>query len=507
MPAHPMDSGSKNDSGSNTDAGSNTRRVRRAKEHHPYYSPRLWLLPLLVLLLLGGTGTALYIGGLGSPGTHLNHFPIAVVNEDTGAESPGGGGREDLGATITDQMREGFSRNDEIDLRQLSWDDAQEQMRKGQIHAAVVIPESFSADALALVSGTLSEAPVSRPSVTVYTNPLAGPLASSLATGAVNPALDQANKSVGEQLTSAAQTAQTAAQAQLDRQLRTAGAELPTQLEQQLAPKLTGTSADLLSSPLQVTTTAYETPPEGTALGMGAFFYSVLLMIVGVAGSVAIHFLVDSRLGVLPIELGPRFVLGPPVRPARWVTFFTKWGIVALAALPTAGLMMWVAAAVGMPIPHGGWYFLTTWLSIVTVSAVAFALITVLGSAGMIVSMIYIVFMGLPAASGVVPLEALPGFFRFIARGEPLYQMTMANRAVLYFDADASAGVQSGIIGMLILIIIAVLVAMIFAVLYERAFGPRKAQLAAGSGAASPSAAAAPSTSAAAGPAPRHAGT
>ena len=487
--------------------GSATRRVRHAKKRQPYYSPRLWLLPLLVLLLLGGTGTALYIGGLGSPGGHLNHFPIAVVDEDAGAEAPDGG-REDLGATITDQMRQGFSRNEEIDLRVLSWDEARDQMRNGRIHAAVVIPESFSADALALVNGTLTEDEVTRPAVTVYTNPLAGPLASSLATNAVNPALDQANKSVGEQLTSAAQSAQAAAQAELDRQLRTAGAELPTQLEQQLAPKVTGTSASLLSTPIQVTTTAYETPPEGTALGMGAFFYSVLLMIVGVAGSVAIHFLVDSRLGVLPIELGPRFVLGPPIRPPRWATFFTKWGIVALAALPTAGLMMWVAAAVGMPIPHGGWYFLTTWLSIVTVSAVTFALITALGSAGMILSMIYIVFMGLPAASGVVPLEALPGFFRFIARGEPLYQMTMANRAVLYFDADAGAGLQSGIIGMLILIVIAVIVAMLFAVIYERAFGRRKAQLAAdgtGPGAGgSPTAGSAPHPRT--GTTPRHAG-
>lgn len=464
MPAHP------------TDNAFQTRRVRHAKERRPYYSPRLWLLPLLVLLLLGGTGTALYIGGLGSPGAHLNHFPIAVVNEDAGAEAPDGGTREDLGATITDQMREGFSRNDEIDLRQLSWDDAQDQMRKGQIHAAVVIPESFSADALALVSGSLAETQVTRPSITVYTNPLAGPLASSLATSAVNPALQEANTSVGEQLTSAAQSAQAQAQAQLDRQLRAADADLPAQLEQQLAPAVSGTSADLLSSPIQVTTTAWEAPPEGTALGMGAFFYSVLLMIVGIAGSVAIHFLVDSRLGVLPIELGPRFVLGPPVRPARWITFFIKWGIVVLAALPTAGLMMWVAAAVGMPIPHGGWYFLTTWLSVVTVSAVTFALITALGSAGMILSMIYIVFMGLPAASGVVPLEALPGFFRFIARGEPLYQMTMANRAVLYFDADAGAGVQSGIIGMLILTAVAVAVAVLFAALYDRALGRRGAQ-------------------------------
>ncbi|MCC3301619.1 YhgE/Pip domain-containing protein [Arthrobacter sp. zg-Y895] len=454
---------------------SDSRPQGRGHGRHSYWSPRFWLLPLLVLLLLGGAGTALYIGGLGSPGDHLKHFPLAVVNQDRGATPPGGGSRENLGQNITDQMQQGFARNDEIDLRVLSWDDAQDQLRKGQIHGAVVIPESFSADALGLVSGALSDADVTRPSITVYSNPLAGPLASSLATSAVDPALEQANTALGEQLTSAAEEAQTEARAEQQRELGELG--LPAQVQEQVAPTVDGTSTDLLRAPISVTTTAYETPPEGSALGMGAFFYSVLLMVVGVSGSVAIHFLVDSRLGVAPVEMGPRFALGPRVQPARWKTYLIKWGIIVLGALPTAGLMMWVASAVGMPIPQGGWFFLTTWLSIVTVSAVTTALITLFGSIGMVLSLIYVVFMGLPAATGVVPLEALPGFFAFIARGEPLYQMTMANRAVLYFDAEGDAGLQSGIIGMLILILIAVVLAMVFSVLYDRMFGRRRAEL------------------------------
>ncbi|MCQ1987009.1 YhgE/Pip domain-containing protein [Arthrobacter sp. zg-Y844] len=454
---------------------SDSRPQGRGHNGHSYWSPRFWLLPLLVLLLLGGAGTALYIGGLGSPGDHLKHFPLAVVNQDRGATPPDGGSPENLGQNITDQMQQGFAQNDEIDLRVLSWDEAQDQLRKGQIHGAVVIPESFSADALGLVSGALTDTEVTRPSITVYTNPLAGPLASTLGTAAVDPALEQANTGLGEQLTSAAEEAQAAARAEQQRELGELG--LPAQVQEQVAPTVDGTSTDLLRAPIAVTTTAYETPPEGSALGMGAFFYSVLLMVVGVSGSVAIHFLVDSRLGVAPVEMGPRFALGPRVQPARWKTYLIKWGIVVLGALPTAGLMMWVASAVGMPIPHGGWFFLTTWLSIVTVSAVTTALITLFGSIGMVLSLIYVVFMGLPAATGVVPLEALPGFFTFIARGEPLYQMTMANRAVLYFDAEGDAGLQSGIIGMLILILIAVAVAMIFSVLYDRMFGRRRAEL------------------------------
>lgn len=467
MPAHQMNTDSR-------DAGESTATGSRGPGF--FVSPRTWLLPFLVLLLLGGTGTALYIGGLGSPGKHLDHFPIAVVNQDKGTVTPDGG-REDLGQNITEEIQKGFSSSDKIDLRVLSWDDAQDQMRTGELHGAVVIPESFSADATALVSGALSADEVSRPSITVYTNPLAGPLASSLATNAINPALEQANRGLGEQLSSSAMQAQGQAQTELRGQLEELGTQLPAQLEQQITPKVGGTSADLLADPIAIKTTAFEEPPEGAALGEGAFFYSVLLMVVGLSGSVALHFLIDSRLGVAPVELGPRFVLGPQLRPARWFTYLVKWGIVIIAALPTAGLMMWVASAVGMAIPHGGWFFLTTWLSIVTVSAVTFALITLFGSAGMILSLIYVVFMGLPAATGVVPLEALPGFFRVIAPAEPLYHMTMANRAVLYFDANAGAGVQSGIIGMLVITLIAVVAAVVFSAIYDRMLGRRGARM------------------------------
>lgn len=444
-----------------------------------YLSPRLWLLPLLVLLLLGGAGTALYIGGLGSPAKHLDRFPMAVVNQDAGTETPAGE-RENFGASIADQMKQGFDASDEIELRELTWEQAQEQMGKGQIHGTVLIPESFSADAAGLVRGALEPQDASRPEITVYTNPLAGPLASSLGTSAVTPAVEQANRGLGEQLTASAQQAQRAAQEQLEVELGRLPASLPAALEQQITPRIDATSADLLREPISVTTSVFHEPPDGAALGMGAFFYSVLLMVVGLSGSVALHFLVDSRLGVLPVELGARFVLGPNLRPARWETYLLKWGIVVLGALPTAGLMMWVATAVGMPIPHGGWFFLTSWLSIITVSAVTFALIFLLGSAGMVLSLIYVVFMGLPAASGVVPLEALPGFFRFIARGEPLYQMTMANRAVLYFDAQSDAGLQSGIIGMLVIMLIAVAVGLAASVAYDRLLGRRGALTAAG---------------------------
>ncbi|MER2138382.1 MAG: DUF3533 domain-containing protein, partial [Arthrobacter sp.] len=403
--------------------------------------------------------------------SNLNHLPVAVVNRDQGTDTPTG--QENFGENLTSTMESGFSKSDEIELRPLSWDEAQHQLRTGQVFAAVVVEEDFSEAAVSLVSSSLTDGDASRPRIMLYTNPLASPLASELAADAVEPALKQASTSLGEQLEVTARQGQEEATERQSAELTEAG--VPAQVQEQLAPKINGTSAEVLRDPIQINQQAFQKPPDGAALGMGAFFYSVLLMVVGLSGSVTLHFLVDSRVGVLPVELGPRYVLGPRLLPARWAEFLLKWGIAVVAGLPTAGLMMWVASAVGMPIPHGGWFFLSTWLSIVTVSAVTFALITIFGSAGMVLSLIYVVFMGLPAATGVVPLETLPGFFAFIARGEPLYQMTIANKAILYYDAEASAGLQAGLIGMGVIILIAVVLALLFSVLYDRTRGVREA--------------------------------
>ncbi|MBF4995027.1 DUF3533 domain-containing protein [Arthrobacter gandavensis] len=463
MPAHEPRSGR----GAEPASGTRYRGSRAGA----YFSPRTWLLPLLVLLLLGGAGSALYIGGLGSPESNLNHLPVAVVNRDQGADTPTG--QENFGENITSTMEADFAKTDKIELRPLSWDDAQHQLRTGQVFAAVVVEEDFSEAAVSLVSSSLTDGDASRPEIMLYTNPLASPLASELAADAVEPALQQASISLGEQLEDAARQVQGEAAERQGAELTEAG--VPAQVQEQLAPKINGTSAEVLRDPIQLTQGAFQKPPDGAALGMGAFFYSVLLMVVGLSGSVTLHFLVDSRVGVLPVELGPRYVLGPRLLPARWSAFLLKWGIAVVAGLPTAGLMMWVAHAVGMPIPHGGWFFFSTWLSIVTVSAVTFALITIFGSAGMVLSLIYVVFMGLPAATGVVPLETLPAFFAFIARGEPLYQMTIANKAVLYYDAEASAGLQAGLVGMGVIILAAAALALLFSVLYDRMHGVREA--------------------------------
>jgi Protein of unknown function (DUF3533) len=53
-----------------------------------------------------------------------------------------------------------------------------------------------------------------------------------------------------------------------------------------------------------------------------------------------------------------------------------------------------------------------------------------------------VVFIGMavPTAGATTPLQALPSFYRFLAEFEPLRQITGGLRSILYYDAQADAG-------------------------------------------------------------------
>ncbi|MHC5557730.1 ABC transporter permease [Kocuria sp. U4B] len=476
------------------------------RRRSPCRSVRFWLLPVLMVALLAAAGTGLYMGGLANPTAHLKDFPVAVVNQDAGAQVPGEDGatvQQNLGRQIVDGFVEEAAEGGELDLRVLSWDEAQRQLGTGKIYAAAVVPETFSADAVGLVSGSLTQEQTARPTVTVYTDPQAGALGTRLATGAIEPGLEQAGTTLGAQLTAAAQDAEDRARAQVEQQLADSQAQqvrrmqqaaaqagpaaqvfaqqlaqqqdTPARLADQLAPRISAASAVLLADPVQVTTTAYHDLEEGTALGMGAFYYAILLLVLGLTGSIGINVLVDGRLGIAPLELGPRFRQGLATTPSRPVTFLLKWGLFVVAAAPAAGVVMWVAHAAGVPLPHGQVLLLTSWLAMAAVSAVVFALLTLFGSAGMLLAMLYLVLMGLPSAGAVVPLEALPAFFRAIAPAEPLHHIAMAVRSVLYFDAAPGAGLRTGALALTAILAAAVLVALAVGTAYDRTTGRRGA--------------------------------
>ena len=485
--------------------GRDSSHEAAGKARGPFYSPIFWVLPAVVVMVLAVLGTALYLGGLSNPVGHLNDFPVATVNQDRGADVPGDGGgteKQNYGQRIEDEFAAEAGKDERLDLRQLTWDEAREQLERGKLFAVVEIPESFSEDTVSMVSGSLTQESAARPEITLYTDPQAGSIGTRIATEAVEPALDQASSMMGESLVNSAESAQqqaydqvlselesqqdqqaeqlkrSAAQGgpavqQFAQQVQQAQADTPQQVADQLAPKVSSVATDLLRDPVNVITQPYQDLEEGTALGLGAFYYAIVLLVIGLSGSIAVNVLMDARVGMAPFEMGPAFRDLPRVILPRWLNFLIKWGLLTVAAAPTSALMLWVASGVGMPVPHGLALFFAGWLSLSAVSAVVLALITLGGSAGMLLSMIYLVFMGLPSAGAVVPLQAVPDFFRVIAPFEPLHHIYMMVRSILYFDAQADAGLQSGLIGVSSILIVAVVVALAGGWMYDRKFGRR----------------------------------
>ena len=53
--------------------------------------------------------------------------------------------------------------------------------------------------------------------------------------------------------------------------------------------------------------------------------------------------------------------------------------------------------------------------------------------------------LGLPSSGGTIPIEAIPKSVAWLADFEPMHQVYLGIRAILYFNADGSAGLNRAI--------------------------------------------------------------
>jgi hypothetical protein len=229
----------------------------------------------------------------------------------------------------------------------------------------------------------------SKPAVELLTNPRAGTLAVSLATGVLQPALSHASGAIGQKLMSLSSA-------------RPAGA----------AP------SPVLADPVTVSVAPYRPPPSHSALGLSPFYIALLTTFCGFLGGVIVATSIDAVLGYVTTEIGPVWGQRQPVAISRVQTLISKWVMAAPLTVILTGLMLFTAVvAIG-----------------------TLALFAALGTLGQIVALLVFVYLALASSGGTVPLEALGGFFRFIANFEPLRQILDGVRAILYFDGRGAAG-------------------------------------------------------------------
>jgi uncharacterized phage infection (PIP) family protein YhgE len=394
---------------------------------------RFWSLPIVVTLAVLAALAAFYLGGILNPMTNLRHFPIAVVNEDAGP----------TGAQVVKGLLSNFEKDDAYEVRQLSHDDAKHQLDIAQIYGMALIPPNFSSKLQAYAKSAVSPGRVEPPVIIVSTNPRAGTLGADIAGQTLTRAITMVDRLLGQRLSQ--------------------------EVAQQLAHGPLPTAVTLmLANPIEVESTVYDALPDGTGNGLSAFYYSLLLLLAGFTGSIVVSVLVDSMLGYVPAEFGPVYRFAEQVKISRLRTLLIKWALMVVLALLTSGAYILIAAKLGMPIPHGLPLWLYGVFAIAAVGITSTSLIAVLGALGLLVSMFVFVILGLPSAGATVPLQAAPQFFGWLAKFEPMHQVFLGARALLYLDGQADAGLSQSLMMTGIGLLIGLLLGGVVTYFYDR---------------------------------------
>ncbi|MFD4546540.1 YhgE/Pip domain-containing protein [Streptomyces sp. NPDC058466] len=369
--------------------------------------PKLWLVPSVLTGLLALLLSLLYMGGIVNPNRQLHDLPIGIVDADTGR--PLTGQRQNVGAQITDAV---FARDSSgtADWRRLTRAQAQDQLSSGKIYGALVIPSDFTTSLAALTTANAT----ARPRMTVLTNPGTGSLGSSLAARITTATAQQASLTIGEQLTEAPAVAR---------------ADSTTRL--------------LLADPVQIVTEVGHPIGAHSGLGLTAFYYTLLLVLSGFLGANLISSGVDTALGYADGEVGPWHTRRPTVPISRTQTLLLKMLMTAGITVLTVSLIMLATIAIlHMDASHLPLLWVYSYCASLAVGLTVQAINAAFGGIGQLVSMFLFIALGLPSSGATVPLQAVPGFYRFLSVFEPMRQLSDGVRAILYFDARIDAGLD-----------------------------------------------------------------
>jgi hypothetical protein len=370
---------------------------------------KTWLTPLVLLLGLAGIFPAIYLAATVDPQSHLSGLPIALVVEE---QTAAGFAADELAAAVTDAVD-----SDSFELEVLSSDALADRMADDAVAAAIVIPSDFDAAIASLVPG--STAAVTVPVVHVRTNAGDGGVSNGLVAANLTPLLTAAQVDFGAELSATV-----------------AATGIAT----------TATQDYLLGSPFTIRSSAYETLPDNAGFGTSAFYFALVLVLLGFIGASVVNPLVDAALGFAPSELGPLVSRRAYLRLSRRSTLLTKFGIIVAASPFAAALVQLVAGPlVGVPVsdPVQLWLFSSAVVAAIGTSALTvFAIFG--GGIGSLVNTVFFIALSMTSSGGTVPLEAVPPFFRWASEFEPFHAVIEGVRSILYFDANPAAGLADG---------------------------------------------------------------
>jgi YhgE/Pip-like protein len=370
---------------------------------------KIWLVPTVVCALVALFLSLLYVGGVVNPDGHLRNLPIALVDLDKGPALPGQ--NAPLGAGVSRAVVASTPAGT-VQWRQLSQAQMQDQLASGKIYGALVVPSGFTASVEALTTPHAT----AQPTLTIVTNPGLGSFGSGLAEQINQSAAQQVSLTIGRQLTT---------------QAAAHGADATTRA--------------LLADPVTSTTQVGHQIGHHSGLGLTAFYYTLLLVLTGFLGANIINNGVDAALGYTDNEIGPWHRRRPTVPISRTQTLLLKMLMTAgIVVITTSLLMVATVGILGMDASHLPQLWIFSYCASLAVAWGVLAINAAFGGIGQLLSTFVFIALALPSSGATIPLQAVPGFYRFLATFEPMRQLSDGVRSILYFDARADAGLTRG---------------------------------------------------------------
>jgi hypothetical protein len=155
---------------------------------------------------------------------------------------------------------------------------------------------------------------------------------------------------------------------------------------------------------------------------------------------------IDAVLGYATTELGPVWRQRQPVAISRWQTLLAKWVMAIGVTVILTGLMLFTAVVIlKMNAPHFASLWLLSWFAATVVAIGTLVLFAALGTLGQLVALLVFVYLALASSGGTVPLDALSGFFRFVANFEPLRQIPRRSPCNLVLRRPRRCGVDPSV--------------------------------------------------------------
>jgi hypothetical protein len=205
--------------------------------------------------------------------------------------------------------------------------------------------------------------------------------------------------------------------------------------------------AALRADPITLSSEQFRPLPSHSGLGLSAFYVSLLITMCGFLGATIVNTSVDAYLGYATSEVGPWWKQRPPLPITRWHTLLAKW-IVVVATIPvlTAVLIAGAAGILRMDAPNLWYLWLYATFAAMVIAVGTLVFFAALGSLGQLLALLVFVYLALASSGGTIPLQALAGFYRFVANFEPLRQILDGIRAILYFNAAGAAGLDRALV-------------------------------------------------------------